>query len=175
VTGLLEALRPIIEIVLGVLLDLLRRRARPTAEDADLDRDIREKLRARVRKHWLVPALILCLLLAGCSGVRTIYIPYGTPVRLRETVSNVKVWVKDANGKPVPGRMDLPEGWYCLPVPTEDCQLDHTVCRQGCSGRSQSTRQDHTHHQVEDDRQPRAVEVPLARRQHKTSDRSVED
>ena len=23
-------------------------------------------------------------------------------------------------GEPVPGRMDLPEGWYCLPVPQQD-------------------------------------------------------
>jgi len=37
-------------------------------------------------------------------------------VRLRETVQDAKVWVKDADGKTVAGRMDLYEGWYCLPV-----------------------------------------------------------
>ena len=31
-----------------------------------------------------------------------------------------QVWVLDENGKPVAGKMDLPEGWYCLPVPPED-------------------------------------------------------
>jgi len=64
----------------------------------------------------LLPFLLPILLLAGC-GVRTIYVPHGTPVRLRETVEDVKVWVKDADGEPVPGRMDLPEGWYVLPMP----------------------------------------------------------
>ncbi len=47
--------------------------------------------------------------------MRTAYVPDGTPVRLCETVKDVKVWVKDADGQPVPGRMSLPEGWYCLP------------------------------------------------------------
>ena len=40
--------------------------------------------------------------------------PDGTPVRLRETVRNAKVWVLDAHSEPVPGEMDLPEGWYCI-------------------------------------------------------------
>ena len=64
----------------------------------------------------LIPFLLPILLLPGC-GVRTIYVPHGTPVRLRETVEDVKVWVKDADGEPVPGRIDLPEGWYALPMP----------------------------------------------------------
>ena len=67
----------------------------------------------------LIPFLLPILLLAGC-GARTIYVPHGTPVRLRETVEDVKVWVKDADGEPVAGRMDLPEGWYALPMPEEE-------------------------------------------------------
>jgi hypothetical protein len=59
------------------------------------------------------------VMIAGCSGgdpfTRTIYVPHGTPVRLHETVKDVKVWVKDADGQPVAGKMDLPEGWYALP------------------------------------------------------------
>ena len=49
---------------------------------------------------------------------RTIYVPPGTPVRLRETVRNVKVWVKTKTGK-VPVVMDLQEGWYVLSDPGE--------------------------------------------------------
>ena len=66
--------------------------------------------------HWkrLVPFLLPILLLTGC--MRTVYVPHGTPVRLRETVKDVKVWVKDADGEPVAGRMDLYEGWYALPL-----------------------------------------------------------
>lgn len=45
----------------------------------------------------------------------TVYVPDGQAVRLRETVRGVKVWVKTSDGDTVPGKMDLPEGWYCLP------------------------------------------------------------
>jgi len=54
-TGLLEALRPIVALVLGVLLELFQRRARPTCEDGDLDRETRDRLRAKVREHWGKP------------------------------------------------------------------------------------------------------------------------
>ncbi len=53
-------------------------------------------------------------------GVRTIYVPGGEAVPLRETFKGVKVWVLDASGQPVPGRMDLPEGWYALPLERQD-------------------------------------------------------
>ena len=66
----------------------------------------------------LIPLLLPILLLAGC-GARTVYVPAGEPVRLRETIPRAKVWVLGADGEPVAGRMDLPEGWYCLPVPSE--------------------------------------------------------
>jgi hypothetical protein len=52
--------------------------------------------------------------------MRTVYVPHGTPVRLRETVKDVKVWVKDADGQPVAGEVDLYEGWYALPMPQDD-------------------------------------------------------
>jgi hypothetical protein len=72
----------------------------------------------------LIPFLLPILLLTGCGGgtlfTRTIYVPHGTPVRLRETVKDAKVWVKDADGKPVAGKMDLPEGWYALPMPEDE-------------------------------------------------------
>ena len=71
----------------------------------------------------LIPLLIPILLLTGCGSgslfTRTIYVPHGTPVRLRETVEDVKVWVKDSGGEPVAGRMDLAEGWYALPLEGE--------------------------------------------------------
>jgi len=66
----------------------------------------------------LIPLLLPILLLTGC--VRTIYVPHGTPVRLRETVEDVKVWVKGTDGEPVAGRMDIPEGWYALPMPEDE-------------------------------------------------------
>jgi len=72
----------------------------------------------------LLPFLLPILLLTGCGSgslfTRTIYVPHGTPVRLRETVKDVKVWVKDADGEPVAGRMDLYEGWFALPMPADE-------------------------------------------------------
>ena len=128
-TGLLEALAPVIALVLGVLLDLFSKRAQPSAEDGDPDAQLRDRLRRRVRQHWpvvLVGMLALGSLstASGCGAgapfVRTIYVPDGTPVRLRETIHGAKVWVKDADGQAVPGRMDLPEGWYVLPDDGKD-------------------------------------------------------
>ena len=71
----------------------------------------------RLLKH-LIPFLLPFMLLTGC--VRTVYVPHGTPVRLRETVKDVKVWVKDAGGEPVAGRMDLAEGWYAVELDDEE-------------------------------------------------------
>jgi hypothetical protein len=48
----------------------------------------------------------------GCT--KTIYVPEGTPVRLRQDIPNAKVWVLDETGKPVEGVMTLYNGWYCL-------------------------------------------------------------
>lgn len=62
---------------------------------------------------------LLPLLLGGC-WTRTIYVPHGEPVRLRQTIRGARVWVLDADGKPVAGKMDLPEGWYALPDPGSD-------------------------------------------------------
>ena len=65
----------------------------------------------------LLPFLVP-FLLAGCG--RTVYVPHGAPVRLRETVKDAKVWVKEPDGRVTGGQMDLPEGWYALPVDGED-------------------------------------------------------
>jgi hypothetical protein len=121
VGALLEALRPVLALLLGVLIDLFRQRPQSTAEDGKTDPTLRERLRKRVQSTWgkaLIIATVL-LLLPGCA-TRTIYVRDGEPVRLRETVKSAKVWVLDAKGTPTAGVMDLPEGWYCLPVPSED-------------------------------------------------------
>lgn len=68
---------------------------------------------------WLTVSLLLagiCLLLTGCA-TRTIYIPHGEPVRLAAPVKDAAVWVPDAQGKWVRGRVTLQEGWYALPDP----------------------------------------------------------
>ena len=128
----------ILEVVLRVLLPALLRRSRPTAEDSQRQDELRDRLRRRVRRTWGIPqsrnnaiggpwgtarlvclSLAVLLLLPGC-GTRTVYVPPGEPVRLRETIPNAKVWVLDSSGRPVAGVMDLPAGWYCLPAPEEE-------------------------------------------------------
>ena len=59
------------------------------------------------------------VLLGACTPwfTRTVYVPDGKAVRLRETIENARIWALDHDGEPVPGSMDLPEGWYVLPDP----------------------------------------------------------
>jgi len=113
----------ILEAVLRAFLPAVIEAAKPRAEDAAPQPDLRRRLRGHVWSTWGrrgVAALLALILFGACGcGARTIYVPDGTPVRLRETIPRAKVWVLGADGQPVPGRMDLPEGWYCLPVPDE--------------------------------------------------------
>ena len=114
----MKALIAILVAILQVLLPALFKAAKPTAEDSASQPELKKRLRAKVRRTWAV--VLLCMLfLCGC-GTRTIYVPDGEPVRLRETIRGAKVWVKDKKGNTVAGRVDLLEGWYCLPLPPED-------------------------------------------------------
>jgi hypothetical protein len=110
----------ILEAVLRVLIPVLEKSSQAKMQDAGPQPELRERLRARVRGHWGAAMVVLALLcLTGC-GARTIYVPDGEPVRLRETIKGAKVWVLGSDGQPVAGSMDLPEGWYCLAVPKEE-------------------------------------------------------
>ena len=106
---------PILEAILRVLIPALLKSRAPTAEDSRPQPRLRDRLRARIRQAgWPVVMVLMLVMVSGCS-TRTIYVPPGEPVRLRETVRNAKVWVVDKDGRPVAGRMDLPSGWYALP------------------------------------------------------------
>jgi len=56
-------------------------------------------------------------LLYACAptSLNVVYVPPGKSVQIRETVKDAKVWVMGSDGLPIPGVMDIPEGWYCLP------------------------------------------------------------
>jgi hypothetical protein len=41
--------------VLQVLLPWIVNQSRPTAQDADPDRQVRDRLRERIRQHWRIP------------------------------------------------------------------------------------------------------------------------
>ena len=118
---LLSILAAVVQVILPAVAEALRKRA----EDARRQPDLRRRLTERVRMTWgrsMTPILMIgalalsCVAVGGCQP-RTIYVPSGEPVRLRETVRSAKVWVMDEGGTPAPGEMDLPEGWYVLPDP----------------------------------------------------------
>lgn len=81
-------------------------------EDAGLEK----RLRDRIADTWGTAMLLICfsLVLVGC-GTRTVYIPDGQPVKLRETLKDVKVWIKTKDGKTEAAVMDIPEGWFAVP------------------------------------------------------------
>lgn len=113
----------VLTFVVRVLLPAWVEHTRPRMSTADARRAERERLRGRVLATWgragalaLLAGLVLC---AGCTQVRTLYVPDGTPVQLRETIRAAPVWVLDADGNPVAGTMDIPEGWFALPMPID--------------------------------------------------------
>lgn len=69
-----------------------------------------------VKRSLIIAVVCMLGMFAGCRyNTKTVYIPSGQAVRLGERVRNVRVWVVNELGEIVEGRMDLPEGWYCLP------------------------------------------------------------
>ena len=120
----MNALITFLVALLRALIPALVHASKDSAEEGARAPEVRDRLRQRIRETWgkaaRVTLLALCLVsLSGCF-TRTIYVPDGTPVRLRETVKDVKVWVKDSGGEPVAGRMDIYEGWYALPMPADE-------------------------------------------------------
>jgi len=112
----------LVEILIRVLVPaLLSGTASRAPEDGARQPELRERLQKAVRAQWAAALLLLLLCPVGCAA-RTVYIPSGEPVRLRETIRNAKVWVLDKTGTPVPGVMDLPESWYVLPDPGPENQ-----------------------------------------------------
>jgi len=114
----------LIVALIKILLPALTAKAKRTSENGARDGELAKRLGRRIENTWgalrvFLAAAVLACTFSGCAA-RTIYVPDGAPVRLRETVRNVKIWVLDGNGDPVAGKMDLPEGWYALSDPGKD-------------------------------------------------------
>ena len=97
------------------------------AEDGEKVNNREEKLKRKIKRDSMKKEKLLVWVLVvssfgalgGCA-TRTIYIPDGKAVQLRQQVKNVRVWVFDKEGKRVAGKMTLPEGWYVLPLEEEE-------------------------------------------------------
>ena len=113
-------LKTILIAILTFVASMVKRAATPKTGDAKKRSDIKQSAASKVKKQtksvimWVLALyLMLC---AGCN--RTVYVPDGAAVRLRETVKRVDVWIW-VDGAWEAGRMDLPEGWYVMPL-TDD-------------------------------------------------------
>jgi len=104
--------------VFKVLIPSIKQASQDSYTVAVPRKELKKRLDSEILKHWGTSLLLISLIfLPGCFE-RTIYVPDGTPVKLAETVKNVKVWVKTKDGvKKV--TMDLPEGHFVLPDPNK--------------------------------------------------------
>jgi hypothetical protein len=104
---LLSALLP------GIIKELLN--IKPTMAEGKSDGRTEKRLKKKIKKRWSkskLPLIVFIIIFAGC-GVKTVYVPEGDAVKLRETLKDVKVWVKPAKpAEPIAGKLTLYEGWY---------------------------------------------------------------
>jgi len=80
-------------------------------------RCLNERKPVKTPSKILLSKIALTLLLTGCSGPKTVYVPAGEPMRLAEPVK-ARVWVKTQDGLvKSKNRVPISEGWYVLPKP----------------------------------------------------------
>jgi cadmium resistance protein CadD (predicted permease) len=114
-------LKTILIAILTFLASMVKRAATPKTGEAKKRSDIKQAGASKLQKQtksviiWAI-ALYLLMSAGGCN--RTVYVPDSAAVRLRETVKRVDVWIW-VDGAWEAGRMDLPEGWYVMPL-TDD-------------------------------------------------------
>ena len=72
------------------------------------------KIKEKLKKDGWIVVFFAIFLFCSCA-TRVVYIEPGKSVRLRETVKNVKVWVKTDQGEVLPGVADLKEGGFYIP------------------------------------------------------------
>jgi len=114
----------VIAAIARVLLPAIINDDRLAMYDHDPGDSLRKRARDRVSRQWgaLCVAGLCVVIGGGCMfGPRAVYVHDGDPVRIRETVEDVPVWVVGADGETIePSTMDIREGWYALPIPPSD-------------------------------------------------------
>ena len=114
--------KTILIAILTFIASMIKRAATPKTGEAKKRSDIKQAGAAKLKKQtksviiWVI-TLYLTMSAGGCN--RTVYVPDGSPVRLRQTVKNVDVWVY-VGDKWEAGKLDLPEGWYAMPLTDEE-------------------------------------------------------
>ena len=114
----------IINIVIAlarVIFPAMLDSAKPTHIEATTQPKLKKQLRKQIMGKWYIAlALLFVICTSGCKlFTRTIYVPHGEPVKLAQPLKGVAVWVMTPDGQ-VLTQMDIPEGWYCLPLDNSD-------------------------------------------------------
>ena len=138
----MEWLAALIAKVFKEILPLILGQMKDTAEEGAVDRKRQKRAEAQIKRAGWTPEairktnpkplvkLVLLMALVGllCSTAgcyaRTIYVSEMTPVRLREPLEGVKVWVLDKDGVPVASKMDIPEGLFIVSMPPQQEEKD---------------------------------------------------
>lgn len=127
----------IVKVILESLLSFFWPKlvAPKEAEDGEPVGSREEKLREKIKRdtkaktNLLIMVSLSLFYVTGCT-TKTVYVPDGKAVQLRQQVRNVRVWVWDKDGKRVAGKMTLPEGWYVLPLEEEEGNTNESTQAQ---------------------------------------------
>ncbi len=99
------------KLIPNLIKELVQKRL-PSMSSGKSDGKTEKRLKKKINDLWIIPFI---LVFASCSflapEIRTIYVPERDAIMLRQDVGNVKIWAKAKDQPPVPGRMDLEEGW----------------------------------------------------------------
>jgi nitrogen fixation protein len=112
-------LKTIITAILTFLAWWLKRETKPEMTDGKTNDKIKQAGASKIKHTPPLIALLFITLLLGCN--RTVYVPNGAVVRLRDDIENVVVWVQTEDGW-VAGKLTIPEGWYCMPLTDKEIE-----------------------------------------------------
>ncbi len=114
-------LKTIITAILSFLAFWLKKETKPTMTDGITNERIKAAGAKKIKNPPKLPciAFVLFTLVMGCN--RTVYVPDGSVVRLRQDVKGVRVWVQTDKGWEA-GKLTIPEGWYAMPLTDREIQ-----------------------------------------------------
>lgn len=94
---------------------------KPSAREGGGKPELREALKSKLHNKLKIAVCAAFLCLVGCNATKTVYVPDGSPLRLREDIASAKVWVWVEDEKRwVVGELTIPEGWYCLELSEDE-------------------------------------------------------
>lgn len=108
-TWLIELIAALVKLFIPVIEDA----SKDTVIDAAPQGELKQRLQSQIKSAGWIAALMIGFSLSGC-GDRAILVPSGTPVKIRETIPQAKVWILDKQKRQVATKMDIPAGWYAL-------------------------------------------------------------